>query len=65
MLKSTFGFQNDQEFINLYNSCDTKKGGTGSFFESKFLIYLMKKLSFGKKYFFEMLISKYEKEKTL
>jgi hypothetical protein len=63
MMKSTFGFQNDQELINLFNSCDMKKGA--SFFESRYLIGLMKKLSFGKKYFLEKLIAKYEKDKTL
>lgn len=64
MLKSTFGFQNDQELVNLYNSCDSKKASQ-NFFEGKFLIYLMKKLSFGKKYFLEKAIAKYEKDKTL
>jgi hypothetical protein len=63
MMKSTFGFGSDQELINLYNSCDSKKGGI--YFESKFLVTLMKKLSFGKKYFLEKLIARYEKEKTL
>lgn len=62
MLKSTFGFQNDQELVNLYNLNDSKKHG---YFESKFLIYLMKKLSFGKKYFLEKHLAKYEKDKTL
>jgi hypothetical protein len=35
------------------------------FFESKLLISLMKRLSFGKKYYLEKLISKHEKDKTL
>ncbi len=61
MVKSTFGFQNEQELINLYNSASSKTG----FFESKLLINLMKRLSFGKKYFLEKLIAKNEKEKTL
>jgi hypothetical protein len=34
MVKSTFGFANDQELINLYNSSSSKTG----FFESKLLI---------------------------
>jgi hypothetical protein len=61
MVKSTFAFANDQELINLYNSSTSKQG----FFESKLLISLMKRLSFGKKYYLEKLISKFEKEKTL
>lgn len=61
MVKSTFGFQNEQELINLYNSASSKTG----FFESKLLINLMKRLSFGKKYFLEKLIAKHEKDKTL
>jgi hypothetical protein len=61
MLKSTFGFQNDQELINLYNLSDKKQG----FFESRFLTALMKRLSYGKRYFLEKLIAKFEKEKTL
>jgi len=61
MVKSTFGFANDQELINLYNSSTSKQG----FFESKLLISLMKRLSFGKKYYLEKLIAKHEKDKTL
>jgi hypothetical protein len=61
MVKSTFGFTNDQELINLYNSSTSKQG----FFESKLLISLMKRLSFGKKYYLEKLIAKHEKDKTL
>jgi hypothetical protein len=61
MVKSTFGFQNEQELISLYNSASSKTG----FFESKLLINLMKRLSFGKKYFLEKLIAKHEKDKTL
>jgi hypothetical protein len=60
MVKSTFGFANEQELINLYNSSTSKTG----YFESKLLINLMKRLSFGKKYYLEKLISKHEKDKT-
>jgi hypothetical protein len=45
----------------LYNSNTSKQG----FFESKLLISLMKRLSFGKKYYLEKLIAKHEKDKTL
>lgn len=62
-IKKTFSFESDQEMVELYKSYlgnDHK-----SFFESKVLINVMKKLGMSKKYLMEDILTKRDPDRVL
>lgn len=65
-IKSCFGFENDQEMIDLYKShVHDESSQEKFFFESKVLIRVMKKLGMSKKYLLEDLLTKRDPERVL
>ena len=60
MVKQIFGFEGDQELVELYNS----EFARGRSFEALVLVLLMKRMGLSRKYFMEMSLTKAEAEKT-
>lgn len=66
MIKDTFRFQSDQEMVELYKSyIGSSSSEKNSFFESKVLIYVMKKLGMSKKYLLEDILTKRDHDRVL
>ena len=65
-IKSCFGFENDDQMIELYKShVHDESIQEKFFFESKVLIRVMKKLGMSKKYLLEDLLTKRDPERVL
>lgn len=60
MVKTIFGFEGDQELVELYNS-EFRRGRS---FEAHVLVLLMRRMGLSRKYSMEMNLTKAEAEKT-